>query len=467
MESFIPFLDQVRAALWGAPMLLLLFGTGLYLTVVLRGVQFCYMGYALRLVVSRARHEAVGDISHFEALMTSLAGAIGTGSIVGVATALAVGGVGALFWMWVTALFGMATKYAESLLAVKFRHADARGEMIGGPMEYIDRGLGWRWLASLFALFGAVAAIGTGNLVQVNSIVEAVGAVIPLQEWVVGVILAATVGSVILCGVRAIGHVSGVLVPLMALFYLAGGCIIILYNYAAIPDALALIVTSAFTGQAAAGGFAGSTILVALQMGVSRSIFSNEAGMGISSIAAAAAKTDSPGRQAMITMTGALLSTGIVCTITGLVIAVTGVLGQLSPAGKMINGAPLAILAFSDTFSAGGYVVIVGLVLFALSTIVAWGYYGEKCCEYLLGERCVWYYRYLYTLIIIPGAVMNMELIWTVADISNALMVLPNLIALLMLSPVAAQETGAFIAQVEREKREASSINRTQEEQLQ
>ncbi len=445
MEQFEIILQQIKELLWGPPLLILLLGAGVYLTFLLKGVQFRYMGYALKQVFAKKQDNAKGDISPFEALMTSLAGAIGTGAIVGVASAVAIGGLGALFWMWVTAFVGMATKYAESLLAVKYRKVDERGEMIGGPMEYIEYGLGWKWMAILFASFGSVAAIGTGNMVQVNSIVEAVGTIWEVNPWISGVVISLLTGLVILGGVRSIGHVAGVLVPLMATFYIVGGCIIILLNIQHIPAALKLIFVSAFTGQAALGGFSGATLLLAIQMGVSRSVFSNEAGLGITSIAAAAAKTDSPGRQAMITMTGALLSTGIVCTITGLVVAVSQVFGTTYPDGAMINGAPLAIAAFGSSIPGGGYIVTFGLVLFAFSTIIAWAYYGEKCWEYIFGEHYIWLYRLLFTLVIIPSAVLKMEMVWHIADISNALMVIPNIIALILLSGVIKAETRKFL----------------------
>lgn len=445
MEQMVDLLHTVRDWIWGVPLLLFLVGTGAYLTVLLRGVQFRYLGYALKQVVAKKPQNAEGDISHFEALMTSLAGAIGTGNIVGVATAIAIGGFGSLFWMWVTAFFGMALKYAESLLAVKYREVDGRGEMIGGPMEYMEKGLGWKWMAVLFAFFGAVAAIGTGNLVQINSIADGISTTWSLDPWITGTIFCVLTGCVILGGVRAIGHVAGVLVPVMALFYLIGGLGVVFYHIDQVPQAFRMIISSAFTGQAAAGGFLGSSVMMAIQMGVSRGVFSNEAGLGISSIAAAAAKTDSPARQGLITMTGALISTLIVCTITGLAIAVTGVLGDVNECGQMINGACMAIQAFESTVRGGGYVVTIGLILFAFSTIIAWAYYGEKCVEYLFGEKSVIAYRVIYTLIIIPGAAIDLEAVWYFADIANGLMVIPNLVALLGLSGVVISETKNFL----------------------
>lgn len=446
------YLTEIKNFIWGPPLLILLIGTGVYLTYILKGVQFRYLGYAFRQVFADQRKDSQGDISAFESLMTSLAGAIGTGSIVGVATAITIGGLGALFWMWVTAFVGMATKYAESLLAVKYRHLDDRGEMIGGPMQYIERGLGWKWMAVLFAIFGAIAAIGTGNLVQVNAISESIYQVWSIDPWYSGVAIAALTGLVIVGGVRSIGQVAGVLVPVMALFYLIGGGIIIVKNYHLIPGAFAKILHSAFNGQAAAGGFAGASIMMAIQLGVSRSVFSNEAGLGISTIAAAAAKTDSPSRQALITMTGALISTVIVCSVTGLVIAVTGMMGELTETGEVMTGASLAIWAFSSAIPGGEYVVSIGLILFAFSTVIAWAYYGEKCCEYLFGERSVMAYRFFYTLIVIPGAAIKMQLAWTLADIMNGLMVIPNLIALLGLTSVITSETNIFLEKVKNEE---------------
>lgn len=453
MLEYELLLNEIKNWVWGPPLLVLLIGTGVYLTIILRGMQFRYLGYALKQAFFPQKYQADGDITPFESLMTSLAGAIGTGTIVGVATAISIGGVGSMFWMWVMAFLGMAIKYSESLLAVKYRILDARGEMMGGPMQYIEQGLGWKWMAILFAIFGAIAAIGTGNLVQVNSIAEAVNSMWVIDPWITGLILAFLTGIVIIGGVKSIGNVAGFLVPMMALFYLAAGMIIIVAHADKLPAALSLILKSAFQGQAAVGGFAGATILMAIQMGVSRSIFSNEAGLGISSMAAAAAKTDNPGRQAMITMTGALISTVIVCSITGFVLAVTDVLGQTTASGKLLSGATMAIEAFSTTLSGGKYIVALGLILFAFTTVIAWAYYGEKCIEYLFGEKSVFYYRILYTMIVIPGAALKMEMVWNVADIMNGLMAIPNLIALISLSGVILAETKSFLQMVKQEKR--------------
>ncbi len=431
---------------------MLLLGTGLYLTILLRGVQFTYLWYAIKQVFSKKHKGAKGDISHFEALMTSLAGAIGTGTIVGVAVGVSLGGLGSIFWMWVTALLSMATKYAESLLAVKYRDKDKRGEMIGGPMEYIEKGMGWKWVAVVFAILGSIAAIGTGNLVQVNSIAEAVDRVWDVDPMVTGIVIAALTGFVIVGGVKSIGHVAGILVPVMALFYILGGLVIIGLHYNEVPKAFYEIISSAFRGQAAVGGFAGATVMMALQMGVARSVFSNEAGLGISSIAAAAAITDSPGRQAMITMTGALLSTVIVCTITGLAISVTGVMSGVDGDGRAVSGASMVIDAFESTLHGGAYIVCIGLILFAFSTVIAWAYYGEKCFEYLFGEKAILWYRLIFTLIIVPGSVLKIKTVWAFADIANGLMVIPNLIAVIGLSSVVVLETKEFLKIVAKEE---------------
>jgi AGCS family alanine or glycine:cation symporter len=452
MEQFDFVLNQIKDWIWSAPLLFLLLGTGVYLTFLLKGVQFRYLGYALKQVVARQREDSKGDISHFEALMTSLAGAIGTGTIVGVATGITVGGLGAIFWMWVTALLSMATKYAESLLAVKYREQDKKGEMAGGPMQYISKGLGWKWMASLFAVLGVIGALTTGNLVQANSIADGINHVWKVDPLITGTILFFLIAAVVLGGVKTIGQVAGVLVPMMALLYIGAACYIIAVNFSYIPDAFMLIFHSAWNGQAATGGFLGSTMVMAIQMGVARSVFSNEAGLGISSIAAAAARTDSPARQGLITMTGALISTLIICTMTGLVLAVTRVMGATTEAGVPLSGASMAITAFNSHIYGGEYIVIIGLVLFAYTTILAWCYYGEKCCEYLFGSRFIIAYRLLFALVVIPGAALQMHTAWHFADISNGLMVIPNLIALIALSRVLVKETQTFLEDTENQK---------------
>lgn len=448
MEQVDSFMRNLRDLVWGPPLLLLLLGTGLYLTILLRGVQFRYLFYAFGQIYAEQKKNSKGDINPYESLMTSLAGAIGTGAIVGVSTAIFVGGVGSIFWMWVTAILGMATKYAESLLAIKYRNEDARGEMIGGPMEYIEKGLKMKWMAVLFAALGSIAAFGTGNLVQVNSIADALNNVWQLDPWISGIIIAIITAAVIIGGIKSIGHVAGIIVPFMALVYVGGGILILLLHWQKIPGAFWEIISSALDFRSISGGFIGSALMVAIQTGVSRSVFSNEAGLGISSIAAAAANTDSAGRQAMITMTGALLSTVLVCTITALVLMVTGVLGQVELGG----GAALAISAFSSNLPGGKYIVTIGLILFAFTTVLAWAYYGEKCFEYLFGERAIIFYRILFCLMVIPGAALKLDVVWYFAEIANGIMAIPNLIALAALSKVIVLETQDFLKLVAKEK---------------
>ncbi|MDR3623978.1 MAG: sodium:alanine symporter family protein [Chlamydiales bacterium] len=444
MSLLSQWLLRIDGWVWGPALLIFLVGTGVYLTFLLRGLQFCYLGYALKLAFSRHNKEGAGDISHFQSLMTSLAATIGIGNIAGVATAIMIGGAGALFWMWITALVGMATKYSEAILAVKYRIVDKRGEMAGGPMYFIERGFGCKWLAILFALFGAVAALGTGNMVQSHSVADAVQTLLPVNHWWIGISLGILTACVLFGGVKSIGKVSSVLVPVMALLYLLGGLAILVISYDKLPKAFVLIVESAFTGQAAVGGFVGSSLLLAIQMGVARGVFSNEAGLGTASIAAAAAKTDVPGRQALISMTGTFLATLVVCTITGLVITTTGVIGSVGQSGELLNGGPLTMRAFDSVLPGGGLIVTIGVVLFAYSTIIGWAYYGEKCIEYLFGERSINLYRLLFTLFVVLGSGLSLDVVWSLADISNGLMAIPNLIGVLGLSHVVASETRAF-----------------------
>lgn len=445
MGELLALLESVKKAIWGPPLLALLMGVGLYLTFALKGVQFRYLFKAFRLIASKDKAGQVGDISPFQSLMTSMASAVGTGSIVGVATALTAGGLGAVFWMWVTAFISMAIKYAESLLAVKYRVQDKKGEMCGGPMYYIEKGLGWRWMAGMFAVFASIAAIGTGNLVQVNSIADAVNNIYEISPWVTGSALTVLTGVVLFGGIKSIGKLSSWIVPFKALAYAGIGLVVLGMYYEELPGAFGQIFQAAFTGQAAVGGFLGATAVMALQMGVARCVFCSEAGLGIASIASAAAKTSSSGRQALMSMTGTLVSTAIICTITALVIAVTGVLGAQDAQGHVLNGASLVISAFSSAIAGGKYVVIVGLILFAYTTVISWAYYGEKCFEYLFGEKSVFFYRVMYVGLIVPGSLFALDVVWCFADIMNALMVIPNMIALAALAGVIRQETKEFI----------------------
>jgi alanine or glycine:cation symporter, AGCS family len=453
-KETMAWLETIYQGVWGVPLLILLVGNGLFLTIALKGLQFRYLPYALRLIVYSDREQgsgAKGDISNFESLMTALAGALGIGNIAGVSTALAMGGTGALFWMWVMALLGMATKYGEAILAVKYRVVDDRGEMCGGPMHFIERGLGWKWLAGSFALFGAIAAFGGGNMIQANSVADVMKHLFHLPSWISGVVLALITGSILIGGIKSIGRVAAYLVPFMAVFYIAGGCLILVKSYDQIPMALMDIFRHAFTGQAAFGAFAGSTLLMTMQVGMSRGLMTSEAGLGTASIAAAAAITDFPGRQAMVSMTGSFIATIILCTVTGLALGVTGVHGQLGADGLPLNGASMTMAAFESVLPWGGYIVTIALVLFALTTLLGWAYYGEKCIEYLLGSRSILIFRLLFTAVIIPGAILDLEVVWRIADITNGLMAYPNLIGLTALSGVIVSETKKFLDVVRQE----------------
>lgn len=459
--TLVDRLDTLYAWVWGMPLLLLLLGIGIYLTLELKGLQFRYLGYALKLVFFPSKNEekGEGDISHFASLMTALAATIGIGNIAGVATAITVGGFGALFWMWVTALIGMAIKYAEAILAIKYRKTDDRGQMCGGPMYFIQYGLGWKWLAVCFAFFGAVGAFGGGNMLQANSVADVMYSMFSVDPLWTGIIVAILMGLTLLGGIKSIGKVASLLVPFMAIFYITGACAILAMHFDQIPRAFWMIFHSAFNGQAAFGGFLGAGAILAIQVGISRGVMTSEAGLGTASIAAAAAKTDFPGRQALVSMTGCFLATIIMCSATGLVLAVTNVFGTVGESGKLVNGASLTLLAFRSVFpSWGGYVVTIGLVLFAFTTLIGWAYYGEKCIEYLFGERSIPIYRILFTLIVIPGAVLELDLVWKISDICNGLMAIPNLIGIIALSGVVIAETRLFLAIIAKEKKAKQSI---------
>jgi AGCS family alanine or glycine:cation symporter len=455
MANFESWLIQIEKWIWGPPLLVLLTVVGLYLTIALKGVQFRYLVYSLKLAFTRQDDKAAGDISQFQALMTSLAGMIGIGSITGVATAIAMGGLGSLFWMWIASLLGMATKYAEAILSIKYRTLDAKGEMCGGPMYYLERGLKSKGLAIFFALVGAVTALGTGNMVQANSISGALKESLHLDPLYVGIILSILTGAALFGGIKSIGKVSSWLVPSMAIFYIAGGLLLISLRLEALPHAFYEIFRQAFTGQAAFGGFAGASILMAIQYGASRSVFSTEAGLGSAPIAAAAAKTDVPGRQALISMSGVFITSLIVCTITGLAIAVTGLFGQTDANGELLTGSALALLSFDQGFPYGGLVVTISVTLFGYSTILSWAYYGEKCMEYLFGMRVIPWYRTLFALALIPGAVLGLQTVWSFANIMNGLMAFPNLIGLFGLSAMVIAETRSFEQLLKSEVRES------------
>jgi AGCS family alanine or glycine:cation symporter len=452
MITLVSLLNQIDSWMWNYCLILLLCGLGIFLTVRLKGMQLRYLAYSLKLAFTRKDDEAEGDISQFQSLMTALAATIGIGSIAGVATAIVAGGFGAIFWMWVIAIIGMVTKFAEALLAVKYRVVDKNGAMCGGPMYYISQGLGWRKLATLFAIFGALSAFAGGNMTQSNSIAAAMQDLVGLSPTWCGILLTVFTSVVVLGGIKTIGKVSSYLVPIMALMYVVGGLIILGVHIDKVPHSFFQIIKSAFTGQAAFGGFLGASVMAAVQMGVARGVSSNEAGLGSAPIAAAAAKTDVPGRQALISMTGVFLSSLIVCTITALVISVTDVLGTLGPDGKALNGAPLVMQAFRSVIPGGSAIVAVGLVLFGYTTIIGWAYYGEKCVEFMAGERTLKLYRMIFCVMVFFGAIMSFDLVWPLVDIMNGLMALPNLIGLFALSGVIAAEANQFFSLLQREK---------------
>ncbi|MDP8246339.1 MAG: sodium:alanine symporter family protein [Candidatus Hinthialibacter antarcticus] len=434
-------LKTIQGYVWGLPLIILLIGTGVFLTIRLGGIQFWALPGALKLAFSKSDEDAEGDISHFKALMTALAATIGTGNIAGIAAAIAVGGPGSLFWIWITALFGMATKYGEAILAVKYRVVDEKGEMVGGPMYALERGLGAKWLGIIFALFGSIAAFGIGNMVQANTVADALNTTFSVPVWVTGVLLSIFTALVILGGIKRIGTVTGWLVPFMAIIYMAGATVILILNADKIPQALSLVFYHAFNPTAAAGGFLGAIMIETLRSGVSKGLFSNESGLGSAPIAAAAAKTRNPKQQALVSMTGTFLDTIIVCTMTGLVIIISGV--WFKEGSSDMEAASLTVEAFSQGLPGtwGGMLVSISLIFFAYSTILGWGYYGEKCVEYLGGIRAVMPYRILWVVVVMIGAVTKLQLVWDFADIMNALMAVPNLIALLLLSNVIVEET--------------------------
>lgn len=443
MEELQSLFKVLSDFVWGPPMLILLVGTGIYLTLRLLFLQIRLLPLAFKQVFGK--HEraksAKGDISQFGALMTALAATIGTGNIAGVATACALGGPGAVFWMWLTALFGMATKYAEGVLAVKFRVQNEKGEMSGGPMYYIERGLKWKWLAILFALFGTLASFGIGSSVQSNTVALAVENSMGVETWIVGVVITILSALVILGGIKSIAKASTFIVPFMAIIYVIGGLTIILMHADLIIPAFKLIFSDAFTGQAVAGGAIGAVI----RYGVARGVFSNEAGMGSAPIAAAAAKTDHPVRQGLVSMTGTFIDTIIVCTITGLVLTMAFMINDSSFMEK--TGAVLTTDSFNQLLPGmGGWIVTFGIIFFAYSTILGWCYYGEKCATYLLGEKFVLPYRLIYIASIFIGTVATLDLVWLMADTFNGLMAAPNLIALLLLSGIVVKQTKDFIA---------------------
>lgn len=446
METLESILGQISDFIWGLPLIILLVGTGIYLTFRLGFLQIRTLPYALKLTFSRKQDkESEGDISHFQALTTASAATIGTGNIVGVATAIFLGGPGAVFWMFVAGLFGMATKYGEAILAVKYRVKDAQGNMAGGPMYYLEHGLKQKWLGVLFAVFGALAAFGIGNGTQAKAVSDLMHDTFSIPAWVTGIALVIFAGLVILGGIKWIGRVTSYFVPFMAIFYILAGLYVMIVNFHLVPDAFATIFTHAFSGEAAFGGTVGAVI----RYGVARGLFSNEAGMGSAPIAAAAAKTDLPGRQAVISMVQVFFDTLIICMITGITIVMSELWED-----KSIEAGVLTSAAFEQLVgSIGPYLVTLGLLFFASSTILGWAYYGEKCFQYLIkSPKAIWVYRTIFVLFIFVGATSSLDLVWTFADVLNGLMAIPNLIGLIGLSGMIVLETKRFQQKAKEER---------------
>lgn len=438
----LDLLNQIDAIVWGPWLLVLLVGTGVYLTIRLRLLQMVKLPRALRLIFF-ARNKGDGDIDSFKALCTALAATVGTGNIVGVATAIKLGGPGALFWMWVAAFFGMATKYAEGCLAVKFRSIDENGNIAGGPMYYIEQGLGKKWkpLALAFAFFGTLTAmLGSGTTTQVNAITSSLQASLGVPILPSAAVITILVAIITFGGLKSISKTAEKIVPAMAVLYFIITVALLVIFSGELPHALALVFDGAFEGTAAAGGFAGAGIMLAMRSGIARGLFSNESGLGSAPIVAAAAKTKWPAEQGLISMTGTFIDTIIICTLTGLTLVVTGVWCGME------NGAALTNAAFTSAFPVfGGYMLLIGLVLFAFTTILGWNYYGERCMIYLVGTKGVLPYRLVFILLIASGAFLKLEAIWILADIVNGLMAIPNLIALLFLSGICVRETKKYM----------------------
>lgn len=457
MENLLQVLEAIDNFVWGPVLLVLLMGTGILLTVRLKLIQVLKLPKAIKLIF-KAENKGQGDINSFGALCTALAATVGTGNIVGVATAITAGGPGALFWMWIAAFFGMATKYAEGVLAIKYRSTDANGQVSGGPMYYIEKGLGkkFKFLAVLFAVFGIlVALLGIGTFTQVNSIATSIDTVLGVNPKITSVVVALIVAMIIFGGIQSISKVAEKIVPFMAIIYIIIALAIICCNVEAVIPAIVSVFKGAFSGTAAVGGFAGATMAQAIQKGIARGIFSNESGLGSAPIAAAAAKTEWPAEQGLISMTGTFIDTIIICTLTGLSILVTGTWNI-----EGVEGTGVTQLAFSNVLpNVGPYLIMICLSLFAFTTILGWCYYGERCLEYLAGVKGLNIYRTVFVILVGLTGFLNLEIIWTLADIVNGLMAFPNLIALLGLSGVVVTETKLYMKHLEESKAAQSNVN--------
>ncbi len=435
-------LDQISGMVWGPVTIILLVGTGIYITLIVKAIQIRKFLYAWGLISGKYDNpEDDGEVTHFQALSAALSATIGTGNIAGVGTAIAMGGPGAVFWMWVTAAFGMALKYAECLLSLHYREIQPDGVVGAGPMYYLEKGLKQKWLAVLFALFATIASFGIGNMVQANSVAEPVYTHFGIPKLVTGIVIGALVFAVIVGGIKRIGQVSSRLVPFMSIFYVAGGIIIICTRLDAIPEAFSLIFRSAFTGSAAAGGFAGASLAQAIRFGVARGVFSNESGLGSAPIAHGAAKTEEPVREGLVAMLGPFIDTIVICSMTALVIVLTGAYTS----GE--TGTDLTAKAFNLGISGfGKYIVAFGIIFFAFSTAISWSYYGDRCIDYLFGKKLVTPYRILYCILLPVGAYIKLEAVWAISDIFNAMMAWPNLIGLIFLSPVVIRMTREYFS---------------------
>ncbi|OJF94609.1 sodium:alanine symporter family protein [Alkalibacterium sp. 20] len=438
MDRLMEINEFVNDLVWGWPFLVLIVGTGVFLTIYTRFISFAKFGYVMKQTffkMFKKDQVGEGEITAFQAVSTALAATVGTGNIAGVGTAIAIGGPGAVFWMWVAALFGMATKYGEVVLAIEYREKTEDGRFIGGPMYYLSKGANMKWLGIMFAVFGATATFGIGNMVQSNSVAASLNTTFNIDPWVTGIVLAILVALVTVGGIKKIGKVTEVIVPFMAAIYILGGLIIIVANIELVPSALGTIFSDAFTGTAATGGFVGSTLAMSIRYGVARGVFTNEAGLGSAPIAHAAATTDHPVRQGLWGIFEVFADTLVICTITALVIVMTGAVDT------GLDGAALTTSAFDEGIMFGGYIVTFGLVFFAFSTLIGWSYYGERCIEFLFGPKAIIFYRMVFIPLIVVGAVGGLRAIWALADTLNGLMALPNLIGLLILSPVIIKST--------------------------
>ncbi len=453
---FEQIIDTINGLVWGPVMLILLLGTGIYLSIGLKGISITRIPYAFKQLFKGRKGSGEGEISPFNALMTALSSTVGTGNIAGVATAIGIGGPGALFWMWCTALVGLATKFAEAVLAVHYRETDELGKKVGGPMYYIKNGLGenWKWLGALFALFGSLAGFGLANTVQSNAVSQVLQSNFNVPTLVSGVVMSVLVAIVLLGGIKRIAEVAGKLVPFMAITYVTATLCILILNASDLPAAIVLIVDSAFNGAAATGGFAGATVMLALRMGVARGIFSNESGLGSAPIAHAAAETNSPVRQGTIAMLGTFIDTLIICTMTGLVLVVTGVWS-----GEP-QGAAMTLAAFSTELPYGDIILSLCIVLFAFTTMLGWSYYGERCAEFLLGPRVIVPFRVLWVIGIFLGTQMSLGLVWKMSDALNGMMAIPNLIALVLLGPVVFRLTREYFVAEQAETSSQASADR-------